>query len=984
MGRWATDDGSLGLFLNDEDLFFTSNGFVDWADFEIIEGFVPGENVLEFVVSNGGDARNPTGLRVDVLSATGELTGGAPPNIVTRPQPRTAVEGDTLTLSVTAGGSPPLSYQWQHEGEDVPNGNVRTLNLPSITAEADGDYRVTVSNSSGEASSEPITITVLQAIPGLYDTAVDDNRDALDDLAEDPHYTLIANPDGPGATTFVHDSQVFPIVDGPWLANSETSKWIAPRGDTAEAAGGDYTYRVTFELDGLDPSTALLRGQWASDNAGIAIRLNGADTGLRNDAQFGSFTPFRIEDGPFISGTNTLDFVVNNAGAGPTALRVDGLSGGALPSTNEEKAPSFVVSPPAAVEAFVGEDLLLQSLADGTPPLTYSWTLNGQEVGTVPDLDLSSVQANQAGEYTVSVSNALRTVTSDPVIVDILEPIPGLFNTGLGPQGELVEDLAPDPHYELIAEPTGEGLEALVLASTLYPIVAGPWVPNEEDAKWLGVQEDNNGEPGDYVYRLTFDLSAFNPDEVFIEGDWAADDRGDPPLLNGQATEIRDTANFTGLRPFRIETGFIPGLNTLDFPVNNGGDAANPTGLIVANLRGGGPTEDPNLIGPASSPFGQLALPEAVTISLTLRNSGHSETLTISQARLIGANASLFTLGEVPDELGPNESAIVEISVDPQGATGNFAASLELTTNDPSTPVQSFDLSAFIPISPNLIAHYKMDETEGDHLVDASGFGREGTYQTTQGSLTLGEAPLASGTAVAFEGGAFAEAGPDVLPVFEGAFSISLWHVPGPTEGAASIISRGDGQGDPFALVSAGTTLFWFSAGGDPAFTVENALTFGESHHLVITQEDSVATLYINGDLVASLPAENFADRAANALQFGAANGILGINGSLDDIQIYNVALDWGTIAAMFADPGSLAGEGHGDPGPDPRTIDLSIQSGAEGLTLSWPNNASGLRLTSSINLEIWSKVVGEPADDGSILTLSLTLEGTRYFRLEE
>lgn len=983
VGRWATDDGSLGIFLNEEELFFNSNGFVDWADFEITEGFVPGENVLEFGVSNGGEANNPTGLRVDIVSATGERTAGAPPTIVTQPQPRTAIEGDDVILSVTAGGSPPLSYQWQRNGEDVANGTSRTLTLESIASEAAGDYAVTVSNGAGEASTEPVAVTVLGPIPGLFDTGVDENGDALDDLSEDPHYQLVENADGPDNTTFVHDSQVFPIVDGPWLANSATSKWIAPREDTAEAAGGDYVYRLTFDLTGLDPATAFLRGRWATDNEGVSLRLNGADTGLTNAAQFGSLTSFTLEEAPFISGENTLDFVVNNAGIGPTALRVDGLSGGALPSTGEATPPSFVVAPPVMVEAFAGESFTLRALADGTPPLSYSWTLNGQEIGTAPDLALTDIQPNQAGDYTVAISNAQGTITSDPVNVVILEPIPDLFNTGLDAQGQVLDDLVPDPHYALIANPTDDALEARVLNSTIFPIVAGPWVPNGADAKWIGVQDDNGGEPGDYVYRLTFDLSAFNPEEVFIEGDWAGDDRGDPPLLNGQDTGIRDTSNFTSLRRFRLESGFVPGMNTLDFPVSNGGDAANPTGLIVANLRGGGPTEDPNLIGPSVSPFGLLNLPEAVTVPVTLRNSGRSETLLITQAQLTGDDAALFTLGSVPDQLAPNESVVVEITVDPQGVTGNFAAALELTTNDPSTPVQSFDLSAFIPISPNLVARYKLDETEGDRVIDASGFGRDAAYNADQGTLTLGQEALAPGTSVRFEGGAYAEVGAEVLPPFEGPFTIALWYRPGPTDGAASLISRGDGQGDPFALIAAGPTLFWFSAGGDPAISLESDLILDAWYHLAITQEDGVASLFVNGSLAASAPTENFTDRSANVLQFGAANGILGINGSLDDIQIYNVALDADTLGGMYDNPGTLAGEGGGDPlpQPDPRTIDLSIQTRAEGLTLSWPEVLGATGLETSLDLRAWTPVDSEPQLDGEHYHLEIASDREAYFR---
>lgn len=976
-GRWATDNGGLEILLNGEDLFISSNGFESWAEFEITEGFVDGENSLEFAVENAGEENNPTGVRVHIIEATGDLSAETPPSIVTAPQSRRFIAGDNVTLNVTATGSPPLTYEWKRNDDIV--GDTPTLTLNSISLDQAGDYTVTVSNSAGDDTSEPAAITVLSAVPGLFGTGVDDEDNVLEDLAVDPHYTLLDNPDDDSTEAIVHDSQVFPIVDGPWLANSDTSQWIAPRGDSAEAAGGDYTYRLTFDLTGFDPATALLRGHWASDNGGVAILLNGTDLGLTNDAGFASLTNFQIVDAPFISGENTLDFVVNNLSVGPTGLRVDGLSGGAELG-DDVKAPSFVVEPMSIV-AFRGEDVILRSLADGTPPLTYAWKRGEEVVGSLPDLMLPAIQPEQGGDYLVEASNAQGMATSMTVTVTVLEPLPGLFDTGVDDEGDALDDLTPDPHYQLVADPNEEGLESIVLNSTVFPIVDGPWVPNKETSKWIGVQEDNNGPPGAYVYRLTFDLSAFDPENVFIEGGWASDDRGDPLILNGTPVDMRDPANFTTITPFRIDEGFVPGLNTLDFPVVNGGDAANPTGVKVEGLRGGGPTEDPNLIGPLETPFGQLDRPEPVVAMVTLRNSGRTEVLTITDARIIGDDAGRFTLGEVPATLPPNESVMIEITVDPQGATGNFSAALELTTNDPSTPVEQFDISAFIPVSPNLIARYPLNETGGDQLIDASGFGRHGTYNATQGNLTLGQDPLAEGFSAAFTEGAFAEAG--VLPVFQD-FSISLWYTGQDTGEAASLISRGDGQGDPFALVVSGSTLFWFSGGGDPALTLENAIDPGSEHHIVATTADNMTSIYIDGALAASGPSETFVDQTQNPLQFGAANGILGIDGRLDDIQIYNVPLSAAEVAGLFNDPGSLVG-GDGGNGGDPSgdAPDLNIILMGNEVTLSWSSEADGPSLTTSTDLQNWSPVETAPEVDDGAFTVSQPLDRERYFRLE-
>ncbi len=173
-------------------------------------------------------------------------------------------------------------------------------------------------------------------IPGLYNTGVDAAGVPLPDGTIDSHYTLIANPDTGSPNAYVHDSTIFPLVAGPWIANSSVSKWIAPRINTTAAYGGSlsYTYRLTFDLTGFDPSTTTINGRWSVDNTGD-IWLNGSPTGNTHGAGFSVFLPFTIS-GPFLSGLNTLDFIVNNADVtgGYTGLRVEGFPPPAIPEAS--------------------------------------------------------------------------------------------------------------------------------------------------------------------------------------------------------------------------------------------------------------------------------------------------------------------------------------------------------------------------------------------------------------------------------------------------------------------------------------------------------------------------------------------------------------------------------------------------------------------------------------------------------------------------
>jgi len=77
------------------------------------------------------------------------------PIIFAQPVSQTRNPGESVTFSVTARGTPPLSYQWRHYGEDVvvPDGTGSTLTLDSLQAPDAGDYTVVVSNGYGSVTS---------------------------------------------------------------------------------------------------------------------------------------------------------------------------------------------------------------------------------------------------------------------------------------------------------------------------------------------------------------------------------------------------------------------------------------------------------------------------------------------------------------------------------------------------------------------------------------------------------------------------------------------------------------------------------------------------------------------------------------------------------------------------------------------------------------------------------------------------------------
>lgn len=100
----------------------------------------------------------------------------APPFIASSPQTRVAVEGDAVSLTVTASGAGLLGYQWRLNGTDVPGATNATLQFDFISVADEGDYDCLVSNPGGAAISARTRISVLAPPEVLIPPASITNR----------------------------------------------------------------------------------------------------------------------------------------------------------------------------------------------------------------------------------------------------------------------------------------------------------------------------------------------------------------------------------------------------------------------------------------------------------------------------------------------------------------------------------------------------------------------------------------------------------------------------------------------------------------------------------------------------------------------------------------------------------------------------------------------------------------------------------------
>jgi len=549
---------------------------------------------VAFVKSNpvAGDT---TAVLDDI--AVVQIASGTAPFITRNPQPVLASVADSVTFWAQGAGSPPLALQWLKNGTPVPGATDEVLTLNNIQKAAEADYSLMITNSSGSATSVAAHLTVYEPIPGLFNTGVDDNRTVLADGATDTHYQLVLNPD-----TTATNATVETGIPGAWLANSSASKWIGPQANTSASAVGDYVYRTVIDLTGRDPSTLIINGQWATDNTGNDIQVNGHSTGNQKSLNFNGFTEFDIygTNGLFVAGKNNIDFLVNNAApAGYTGLRVEIIRSNLKipPGT-----PPTILTAPVSQQAVTGDTVTFTAAAGGTAPLSYQWNKDNTPLAgqTTLTLVLTNVTVADNGLYSITVTNSVGTTNSLPAKLQVLwNTLAGVYGTGVATNGTLAPGGSVDPHYIMTvsADANFPGPNALVLTNGVWPVIAGTWIPNGPNSSWIAPQADQSGTSypdgtyggnaeGAYTYETSFTLSAADLNTVQIVGGWAADNELTNFLVNGVSTGDNG-AGFGSLTPFMItvNNGLVAGQNILDFVVNNDPVTPNPTGLRI-DLRG--------------------------------------------------------------------------------------------------------------------------------------------------------------------------------------------------------------------------------------------------------------------------------------------------------------------------------------------------------------------------------------------------------------
>jgi len=393
----------------------------------------------------------------------GKCVATNPPYIFIHPANQTVVVGEPASFSVTAGGTPPLSYQWQFEGTNIDGATGSALALPAVQFAQAGSYRVVITNSYGSTESSNALLTV-NPVPPCSTPPTNliswwrAEANPLDQIGLN-NGTLIGNATfgtGRVGQGFVFDGNGDAVQLGnpaslrlqnftieAWIKRSSTtaSSLVTPDAELFCYGSGGYGFGMwndgrlfltKVDVDNAATSTGITDTNFHH----VAVTKSGASVWFYIDGvgqsmpAYNSVFTFSSTVAIGARGENLNnsfygsidDLAVYNRALSSSEIQAIYVAGGqgkcAVPV-----AP-FFVSQPASQTVTIGNSVTLSTTAAGTLPLGYQWSFNGQAItdATASSLSFSPVQLTNSGAYTVTVTNQIGSVTSSNAVLTVNFP----------------------------------------------------------------------------------------------------------------------------------------------------------------------------------------------------------------------------------------------------------------------------------------------------------------------------------------------------------------------------------------------------------------------------------------------------------------------------------------------------------------------------------------------------------------------------------
>jgi hypothetical protein len=151
----------------------------------------------------------------------------------------------------------------------------------------------------------------------------------------------------------------------------------------------------------------------------------------------------------------------------------------------------------------------------------------------------------------------------------------------------------------------------------------------------------------------------------------------------------------TSLQPgalFSMDISYAPtAVGSVDAQLQVASNAVNGAQILVPVAGIGRVPEARIEVLPVTLDFSAVALGQALTLSVEIRNVGDAD-LALNSVAIAGGIDTEFILGDIPERVAPGDIAVIEVTYQPT-ELGTIVGSLQLQTNAVNTPNVSVSLS---------------------------------------------------------------------------------------------------------------------------------------------------------------------------------------------------------------------------------------------------------------------------------------------------
>ncbi|HWH71253.1 MAG TPA: immunoglobulin domain-containing protein, partial [Candidatus Sulfotelmatobacter sp.] len=313
------------------------------------------------------------------------LMGNGAPVWTVQPVSQAFRAGGTIQLHGRAVGRPPISYQWQRNGVELPGANAATLTLTNVQRTNTGVYRLVAGNALGRIISAPATLSL-------------------------PYSNTLAA--ALNATNLI------------WTGGKTNPLWFAQIQEShdgeAAAQSGPILDNQQSVLQTTVTGPGTLRFWWkVSSEEGFDFLKFYLDNTLSPLASISGETGWEQRTVAIASGTHTLQWVYAK-----DASVSDGQDAGWVDEVVFAVPAPIITFHPVNQTRDMGGVAAFGVGVSGMGPMTFQWLRSGSELAgaTRSALVLTNLTRHDAGNYAVAVINPGGSVTSSNALLVVRVP----------------------------------------------------------------------------------------------------------------------------------------------------------------------------------------------------------------------------------------------------------------------------------------------------------------------------------------------------------------------------------------------------------------------------------------------------------------------------------------------------------------------------------------------------------------------------------